>query len=1582
MKVTERDNNYSVTTQQLAESLMRSAGTANVYGVEFERLLGYSAAIAEVTRESGSVIGNSLKNIFSRLTSVPEAVTAMEEIGVSINDMDGGLRDVDDILNDLGGKWSSLSREQQQNLGVTIAGRHQLSRFMILMENWEQALTITDSAMRSNGSAMSENETYLDSYEAKLNEVKNAWTETALALQEDVMGDGIVIFTELATSAIDLSTKVVDKVGILPTIMGTAGIAATLLGHNVNDLAKNGLTTLWKNTKGVGESLYLMGLEAKKSTTEVGLLETSLKSIKAVSPTVGLMAAGWGISKLIELYADAKQRTEEWRKENEQSIDSIRNESEQISQLVDEYERLSNVGEHQRNNAQEERYVELQNELAQLLPSVVTGEDEKGNAIIASTEAVREHISALEEQAEWEAKLARDTAVADITVNLEDLEKAEKKIRQAEDVIEGLMEQQGAAANKISSGSPDSLDTKMAFDLSKSVGGIIQANRSEIEDLREEANKYRENLENAYRIIAQAQSQDLSTGDYDWIVQQTNEAKVSITEVEGFIESLTDRIAILRESLGTGFSLDFVTNFDQLSAIEEVSTAINNGGTEWQKYADILANVGIEADLVNLILGYLRHTPQEIAAAARAMGQDVDATNPIFSALGETIENFGTIIVDGEDGLDDYGNKMDELADKVAEASGDFEALSEIIYGLISAGDINSATTILQKDAYEALSDELSPLNGLLESLAEGKSISAAEAMELINKEEALADAISIESGQIKINQDAVLKLRDAKLTSYKDMQKAAIAEAEQTAKKTISNLKNYGIEIEAIKNLAAAKQTLDDRSSTMKNLPAGIAEDPANREAMATSRQVTKEIEELVGLYEEIENLQLMSELTSQGLKEVGTSAEKASSSSKKASDSSKQSAKDTSESTYIADKYSLALEKVNLELERQNSIQSKVAEHSKEYRNSLRKELKLLEKKSELIKKQAKDLSKQIESGQINQTGIVTNTVTSGYSTSSSSSSKSTASGGSTQAVIWNYLSSKGFSDNIVAGIMGNLQLESNFNTNALNASSGAFGLAQWLGGRKSSLQSYARSKGTSANNLQTQLDFLWKELNTTEKRTLDWLKANQNASAATVAAQFDRMFERSEGTHIPQRQKYANQILNKYGGSSSSSSDSGGSVIDTSDISREIAQNAQNLDQAKADLIGYELELLRLNDQIAEIPYLIVESHIAAFDHAMDKLEKKMSRIDYYQTGHEEFSSKWNKYQFEREKLLGQQVKKYKESIKYIEKEIKTNKNLTKEQKKRLDDELIERQSELWNLEKQILDERIKIADQLLSVYKEALSAQKDAALASIDAMIKEIDEKEKEAEYKRKLKNEQADRQEILDEISQWALNDSDMAKKRVKELTEQLQEIDEAIEDMQHQKGLDDRKNALEEEKERIGNKYDDLINDEQAFANMRSKIIKGNTKSIEKELNTFYKKLGTMTEELGNSVVKNLQRSIKQMNSYIKDPSFDKVEVPHFDTGGLARVKSSAGGLAVVHDKEHIFKPDDTDNLVRTVALAEELFSHIKTPQTPQLATSNTSNSVKYDIDVNIENMNGTKKDIDNALDRVVTKVKKRGGRL
>src|SRR5690606_22863228 len=100
---------------------------------------GHITAISAVTQESGRIIGNSLKTIYSRITTMKGAEDILNSVNISIRDMEGNVRPVQDILEDLGKVWADLTDEQRQNIGVTLAGRYQLSRFLAMMNNWQMA---------------------------------------------------------------------------------------------------------------------------------------------------------------------------------------------------------------------------------------------------------------------------------------------------------------------------------------------------------------------------------------------------------------------------------------------------------------------------------------------------------------------------------------------------------------------------------------------------------------------------------------------------------------------------------------------------------------------------------------------------------------------------------------------------------------------------------------------------------------------------------------------------------------------------------------------------------------------------------------------------------------------------------------------------------------------------------------------------------------------------------------------------------------------------------------------------------------------------------------------------------------------------------------------------------------------------------------------------------------------------------------------------------------------------------------------------------------------------------------------------
>lgn len=77
-----------------------------------------------------------------------------------------------------------------------------------------------------------------------------------------------------------------------------------------------------------------------------------------------------------------------------------------------------------------------------------------------------------------------------------------------------------------------------------------------------------------------------------------------------------------------------------------------------------------------------------------------------------------------------------------------------------------------------------------------------------------------------------------------------------------------------------------------------------------------------------------------------------------------------------------------------------------------------------------------------------------------------------------IINFFISKGLTPNQALGICANVFGESGYRTTPVNSSSGAYGLFQWTGSRKSALSSYCQKNGYSMSDATAQLNFAWHE------------------------------------------------------------------------------------------------------------------------------------------------------------------------------------------------------------------------------------------------------------------------------------------------------------------------------------------------------------------------------------------------------------------------------------------------------------------------------------------------------------------------
>lgn len=89
----------------------------------------------------------------------------------------------------------------------------------------------------------------------------------------------------------------------------------------------------------------------------------------------------------------------------------------------------------------------------------------------------------------------------------------------------------------------------------------------------------------------------------------------------------------------------------------------------------------------------------------------------------------------------------------------------------------------------------------------------------------------------------------------------------------------------------------------------------------------------------------------------------------------------------------------------------------------------------------------------------------------------------------IIIRYLVNKGMYISMAVGFAANIQQESGFDPGAINSYSGASGLCQWLGSRRTAMINAVGSDWKT--NITGQLDYLWSELNGAESATLTELK-----------------------------------------------------------------------------------------------------------------------------------------------------------------------------------------------------------------------------------------------------------------------------------------------------------------------------------------------------------------------------------------------------------------------------------------------------------------------------------------------------------
>ena len=327
-------------SEEISRGLSKFAAIADTVGLSYENATAALATITATTRQSADTVGTGLRTLFSRLQSVSLGETledgvnltkyskALETVGVSILDAKGNLRDMDDILEDLGSKWDQINDSQKTALAQTVGGVRQYTTLMALMDNFDFYKQNQDVAKNSAGTLEKQQEVFEKSWLAAQKRMKAAGE----SLVTDVFNDKAFIgFTDFITGILNLLDKVIDKVGGLKPIIFAIGSYLTKMhASKVTEMFTNGIYNIMSMTK--------VGQEAinKDRQTQLSNLINMSKEEGFGDPVGKARAHNLEIEVGLqqELLANANSLSEKEQSIAQMRLDGIRAANEAYAQMV------------------------------------------------------------------------------------------------------------------------------------------------------------------------------------------------------------------------------------------------------------------------------------------------------------------------------------------------------------------------------------------------------------------------------------------------------------------------------------------------------------------------------------------------------------------------------------------------------------------------------------------------------------------------------------------------------------------------------------------------------------------------------------------------------------------------------------------------------------------------------------------------------------------------------------------------------------------------------------------------------------------------------------------------------------------------------------------------------------------------------------------------------------------------------------------------------------------------------------------------------------------------------------------------
>ena len=339
-KITALGAATASSSEEIANGLNQFAALGSSLGLSYDDATAALATVVAQTRQSASTVGNSFRTLFQRIESLKLGETledgvdltkyseALSKVGVQILDANGDLRDMHDVIMDLGSAWEELSKAQKNALAQTVGGVRNSNTLIAWMENFDKFRDNLGIVANAEGTLQKQADIYAESWEAARKRVQAAWQSIYQDLIDEKFFTGVLNNIEKIINGVD---HLIDSLGGLPGVLSTIGaLITTAFGPQLTSSLQNAQLQLTKILKPAGESRTYAEITADRMADEA--IMAAMQNRKATNNTPGEDYIYSNLEQQLGLYKQIRNLRSSLNDEEIKYYQNLTKNTEQLAQ--------------------------------------------------------------------------------------------------------------------------------------------------------------------------------------------------------------------------------------------------------------------------------------------------------------------------------------------------------------------------------------------------------------------------------------------------------------------------------------------------------------------------------------------------------------------------------------------------------------------------------------------------------------------------------------------------------------------------------------------------------------------------------------------------------------------------------------------------------------------------------------------------------------------------------------------------------------------------------------------------------------------------------------------------------------------------------------------------------------------------------------------------------------------------------------------------------------------------------------------------------------------------------------------------